>query len=137
PAPKQKTYSRRVTQPAAGRLDLTTYDRVIFETPILKIGAFRCGRAHAAFENSGPIENYCFVFPRTAVAIEHDHEPAFVANPNVVNFYNRGDQYRRSVISEEGDRSDWFALRQDVVLDIARSVDVSADARPDRPFLRT
>src|SRR5262249_20812872 len=55
----------------------------------------------------------CFVFPRVAVRIEHDHTRPFVANPNVVTLYNPGDRYRRSAISEAGDRSDWFAIRRE------------------------
>src|SRR5262245_26557520 len=73
-------------------------NHVLFETGLVKVGAFRCGRDNPVFENSGPIENYCFVFPRSAVIIEHDHEGPFVANPNVVTFYNRRDEYRRMPI---------------------------------------
>ena len=109
-------------------------NRLLCETGLIKIGAFRCGPHEAAFENSGPIENYCFVFPRTAVVIEHDHARPFVANPNVVTFYNRRDEYRRRAIANDGDRSDWFAVRHDVVVEIAHSIDPSVEDRPERPF---
>ena len=53
----------------------------------------------------------------------------------MVTFYNRRDEYRRTAIADEGDRSDWFALRHDVVVDIALSVAAGTDDFPDRPFL--
>jgi AraC-like DNA-binding protein len=115
----------------------TIADRVVLDTGLVKVGAFRCARDHAAFVDSGPIENFCFVFPRTAVTIHHDHERPFVANPNVVTFYNRADVYRRSAISDEGDRSDWFAVRHDTLLEVARSVDPAIADRAEQPFRLT
>src|SRR5262249_19967679 len=111
-----------------------SFDRVVYETELLKVGAFRCGCDHPAFVDSGPIENYCFVFPRTAVMIEHDHEPPFVANPNIVTFYNRNDAYRRAPIATDGDRSDWFALRHDILIDILRDSFPEIDDRPELAF---
>ena len=67
-----------------------TVDHIVFDSGLVRIGAFRCHPDHPSFEDSGPAQNYCFVFPRTAVKIEHEHEPVFVANPNVVTFYNLG-----------------------------------------------
>lgn len=109
-------------------------DRVIYETPLLKIGAFRCEPGHPDFEHTGRIENYCFVFPRTAVVIEHDHVRPFVANPNVVTFYNRGDDYRRSAIAPDGDRSDWFSVRPDVVAEMLQDLSQPIARRADELF---
>jgi len=109
-------------------------NHVLYETGLVKIGAFRCARDNPLFENSGPIQNDCFVFPRTSVVIEHDHDRPFVANPNVVTFYNQRDEYRRRPVSEDGDRSDWFAVGHDFVLDVACHVSPQLEHRPDRPF---
>jgi len=81
-------------------------DRVVFESDMVRMGAFRCHPDNPSFQDTGPAQNYCFVFPRTAVEIQHEHEPAFVANPNVVTFYNAGQAYWRNPISPEGDRCD-------------------------------
>jgi AraC family transcriptional regulator len=134
-AARRRRAGRRMV--SSGMPAVTRHDQVLYETPLVKIGAFRCGRNHPAFENSGPIENYCFVFPRTAVVIEHDHDWPFVANPNVVNFYNVRDEYRRRPIADEGDRSDWFGLRHDVVVEVVRSIAPSVDDRPEEPFAFT
>jgi AraC-like DNA-binding protein len=107
---------------------------VLFDTGTVKVGAFRCGVHHDAFQDSGPIQHYPFVFPRTAVTIAHDHEHPFVANANVVTFYNRGDRYRRYRISNEGDRCDWFAITHGTLLEAARALEPSVDDRPEQPF---
>jgi hypothetical protein len=74
------------------------------------VGAFRCHPDDPSFHDSGPARNCCFVFPRTAVEIQHEHERAFVANPNVVTFYDQGQAYRRNAVSLDGDRCDWFGI---------------------------
>jgi AraC family transcriptional regulator len=114
-----------------------TFDRIVFESDLARIGAFRCDPAQPSFRDTGPAENYCFVFPRTAVEIQHEHEPAFVANPNVVTFYNAGQSYTRNAISPEGDHCDWFGVEARLVRDAIRAFDPRVDDRAERPFLLT
>jgi len=109
-------------------------DRVVFESDMVRIGAFRCHPDNPSFQDTGPAQNYCFVFPRTAVEIQHEHEPAFVGNPNVVTFYNAGQPYWRNAISPEGDRCDWFGMEPCVVRDAVRGFYPDVDERRDRLF---
>ncbi len=109
-------------------------DRIVFESDLVRIGAFRCHPEHPSFQDTGPAGNYCFVFPRTAVEIQHEDEPAFVANPNVVTFYNAGQVYWRNPISPEGDRCDWFGVDPGLVRDALRAYDSVVDDRPERLF---
>jgi AraC-like DNA-binding protein len=109
-------------------------DRIVFDSGLVRIGAFRCHPDDPSFHDSGPARNCCFVFPRTAVEIRHEHERAFVANPNVVTFYNQGQAYLRNAVSIEGDRCDWFGVETDVVQDVVRTFDSDLDAHSDRPF---
>jgi AraC-like DNA-binding protein len=90
-------------------------DRVVFSSECVTIGAFRCAVNHPSFRNSGPIRDDCFVFPRTAVVIEHEHERPFVADPTIVTLYNRRQQYERRPVSADGDRCDWFAVSPDLL----------------------
>lgn len=113
------------------------FDRIVFETGLVRIGAFRCEPAHPSFHDTGPAENYCFVFPRTAVEIQHEHESAFVANPKVVTFYNAGQRYGRDAISPEGDHCDWFGVEPRLVRDAVKVFDPRVDDRAERPFLLT
>jgi AraC-like DNA-binding protein len=113
---------------------LVASDRLVFASDLVRIGAFRCRPDDPDFADSGPARHDCFVFPRTAVAIHHEHEPAFVANSNVVTFYDRGVPYRRRAISARGDHCDWFAVDRDVVRDIVSTLDPAAPHAGRRVF---
>lgn len=112
-------------------------DRIVFDSGLVRVGAFRCHRDHPSFRDTGPARNFCFVFPRSAVEIENEHESPFVANANVVTFYNAGQAYRRAAISPEGDHCDWFGLAAELVREVVRRVDPTVDDKPERPFART
>ncbi|MEO7082888.1 MAG: helix-turn-helix transcriptional regulator [Gemmatimonadaceae bacterium] len=108
------------------------------------IGRFRCGVDDALFRDSGPIERAIVVFPRSSVWIAHEGSPPFVANPNVVTIYNRGQRYERRAISSDGDRCDWFAVSDAVAREIVAAFDESAaesagvfrfEAAPSTPSL--
>src|SRR5579871_3685730 len=106
-------------------------DTVVYESPLVRIGAFRCHGAYPGFRDTGPAQNDCFVFPRTAVQIEHEDARPFVANPNTVTYYNRSQCYQRQSISDRGDCCDWFGVRRDLVLEAVRT---SIPYARDYPF---
>ena len=81
------------------------------------IGAFRCPRDHPRFVDSGPIQNDIFVFPRSSVKIRHAGGPSFVADQTMATVYNRGQIYDRALVSEEGDRCDWFAVPREAAIE--------------------
>jgi AraC-like DNA-binding protein len=107
-------------------------DRVVFATECVTIGAFRCATDHPSFRNSGPIQNDCFVFPRTTVVIQHDNRRAFVADPTIITLYNRRQHYERRAVSADGDRCDWFAVSEDLLRAALADRDPAAsdDERP-------
>jgi AraC family transcriptional regulator len=108
---------------------LSSFDRILFRTPAVAVGAFRCLSTHPLFRDTGPIENDVFVFPRTRVAIAHAGGRRFTADPGVVTLYNRGQLYARTAI-DEADRSDWFAVDRALALELVRDPD--PDGRPFR-----
>jgi AraC-like DNA-binding protein len=108
-------------------------DRVVFATGSVTIGAFRCAADHPSFRDSGPIQNDCFVFPRTAVVIQHEHARPFVADPTVVTLYNRRQRYERRLLSADGDRCDWFAVTPGLLRDALADRDPAA-AGGERPI---
>jgi AraC-like DNA-binding protein len=63
------------------------------------------------------------------VQIEHEDAPPFVANPNVVTFYNRGQHYLRREISERGDYCDWFGVNRELAREAA-----GLENEADEPF---
>jgi AraC-like DNA-binding protein len=88
------------------------YDEVVFQTALVRIGAFRCDADHAAFPRSAPIVNHCVWFSRTPVVIQPQHERSFIANANIATFYNRGELFGRRRVAARGDESDWFAVEE-------------------------
>lgn len=108
-------------------------DRVVFSTECVTVGAFRCDIDHPSFRNSGPIRDACFVFPRTAVVIQHDGGRPFVADPTIVTLYNREQQYERRAVSADGDRCDWFAVSPEVIRGTLQALDPAA-ADAERPI---
>lgn len=112
---------------------------MLFTSGLVRIGAFRCDPDHPSFPESAPIENYCFWFPRTPVAIETGHESVFVANPNVAALYNRSQSYGRRAIGEHGDNSDWFGVDRALVCEALRErwPDVDHDAERLFPVSHT
>jgi hypothetical protein len=84
------------------------FDVVVFASPLLRVGRWRCPADHPHFLDSGPSSDALFVFPRQSVWIQHDGGRPFVADPNTVTYYNKGQRYRRQQLSEAGDHG--FAL---------------------------
>jgi AraC-like DNA-binding protein len=110
---------------------LSAFDRIVYRSPSVAVGAFRCPRSHPLFGDSGPIENDVFVFPRTRVGIAHSGGRRFTADPGVVTLYNRGQLYARTAI-DDADRSDWFAVDRALALEVARIREPDLDGPPFR-----
>lgn len=109
-------------------------DRSLFTSPLVTVGRFRCPPDHPRFVDSGPSPGCMFVFPRTAVWIRHDGAQPFVADSNVVTFYNPGQHYTRQRLSHDGDRADWYLVAPDLMREVAGRFDMSAVDRPDAPL---
>lgn len=97
--------------------------RVLFATPLVQVGQFRCPVFHPMFGDSGPTRRHCFVFPRAPVWIQHEGAPAFVADPTVVPLYNPGRPYTRRAIAGASDRTDWFGVSPDLLRDVLEYYD--------------
>jgi AraC-like DNA-binding protein len=101
-------------------------DTLLYRSDDVAVGAFRCPPGHPLFEDSGPIRNHCFVFPRTAVEIQHANARPFQGDPAVITLYNPGQRYRRRVTSPEGDHCDYYAVSPRVMDDALRRYDPRA-----------
>jgi AraC family transcriptional regulator len=109
-------------------------DRIVFQTPAVLIGAFRCPVGHPSFADSGPIRHHCFVFPRTPVVIRHRDRAPFAADATLVTLYNQGQEYRRAAVSSDGDRCDWYAVAPPVIHDALVQLDPHAAEDDRRPI---
>lgn len=109
-------------------------DTILYDSPVLRIGKFRVGPHDPRFHDSGPAENHIFVFPRTLVRIRHEGREAFLAGPDVVTFYNRGQVYRRDSVGGRPDRCEWFAFQPQVLREAIGVRDPGAMGLPGGPF---
>jgi AraC-like DNA-binding protein len=106
-------------------------DRHVWRGDLVAIGAFRCDPRHPLFEDSGPIQNHCVVFPRSSLVIEPAGFRPFVGDPGVVSVYNAGQEYRRRPISPAGDRCDYFAVTDEALRGVVEPIDPDAAGRRD------
>lgn len=109
------------------------FERVLLATDAIVAGEFRCPTSYPGFANAGRITLHVIGFPRTAVWIDRDDVPRFVADPGQATMYNPRQDYSRAPISPEGDRSDWLGVAEHIVRDIVGRVN-PADAERERPL---
>jgi len=109
-------------------------DRILFVTPSVRVGAFRCPVDDPRFRDSGPIQNHLVAFPRTGVWIRQAGSRPVVADPRVVTIYNSGREYRREPIGRDGDRCDWFAVAPEQAFAIAREHDPLTPEKTEAVF---
>jgi AraC-like DNA-binding protein len=87
--------------------------QVLFETPLVAVGAFHCWPGDERWREVNVVPAYpLVVFPGTSVVIEHVGREPVLANPNHVMFYSRGDEYVRRLHDGRGDHCVYFALKQ-------------------------
>jgi AraC-like DNA-binding protein len=84
---------------------------VLFRSPLLEIGEFRCGPEHPRWEELNDIgERPHVVFPGTSVVIQHVGREPVLVNRNHVTFYNSHDGYYRRLHDACGDHCVYVAL---------------------------
>ena len=109
-------------------------DVVVFASPLVRVGRWRCPADHPQFIDSGRTPDALFVFPREGVWIRHDGGDPFVADANTVTYYNKGQSYTRSKLSARGDQCEWFAVAPEAISETLSVHEPAAIDRPDLPF---
>jgi AraC family transcriptional regulator len=109
-------------------------ESLLFATPAVGVGTFRCRPDDPLFQDSGPSSTYCFVFPRRPVWIRHAGSAPFIADPRTVTYYNAGQVYSRRRLSPDGDRGDWFAMDPDLAAEVVAESAPDLRAAGDRVF---
>jgi AraC-like DNA-binding protein len=108
-------------------------DQVVFSTPDVTLGQFRCPVTYPGFNDAGPINHHVIAFPRSSVWIERESMRRFVADPCCATIYNPADPYRRYPIAPEGDLADWLGVSEQLARDAVRHLSLR-DAEEARPF---
>jgi AraC family transcriptional regulator len=111
---------------------------VLFQSPDLTFGRFDCAPDDARWSRINCTdEGHFVVFPGSPVRISQEGRDSVVADPNRVIFYNRGQTYRRSLVSPDGDHS-IFVLVSPALLESFARERFPRLGDPERaPFSRT
>src|SRR3954463_7705851 len=116
-----------------GRMTPPPLERIVFATPRVIVGEWRCEPSHPSFVDSGPIQRHLAAFPRTAVRIRHAGREGFVSDPGVATLYNKGQCYTREAISPQGDWCEYWSVDEATAAEIAASVDAAVGPDDERP----
>ena len=99
-------------------VSLKPVERLLFETDLALVADFRCRPDDRLFRNSGPSNANCIIFPSTSTKIIRRKRHATLESPADVSLMNRGEEYEREVISEEGTFTTWYTLADEVLDEI-------------------
>ncbi len=105
---------------------------VVYRTGLVGVGRFRCRPSHPRFRDTGPIGGHLIVFPRFAVTIAHAGHRAVVADATRAILYNSGQEYRRGVLSPDGDDCVYLGFPGEAVA--AAVAQHGGPDEPERPF---
>jgi AraC-like DNA-binding protein len=105
-------------------------ERIVFTSSLVCLGEFRCSVGDPDFAG-GVCSGHTMVFPREALWIQHAGSRRFLADPTLITFYNRGQEYRRFALSRT-DRCDWLAFSDDVLREVV--LDATGSTHDVRPF---
>ncbi|WP_420627887.1 helix-turn-helix transcriptional regulator [Candidatus Leptofilum sp.] len=99
------------------------------------LGIFRCSAKHPLFYKPAHFAGHNMItFPRTAVELHMLGQETVVASPNMVAFYNHGQEYHRKKLSETGDWCEWFKFSPRLLAEVIQRYDPQAGEMELRPF---
>jgi AraC-like DNA-binding protein len=108
---------------------------LVYESPVLRIGRFRCPRGHPMWHHEDCITSgHMVVFPRSWARIVHGPREQVVADPNCVLFHNVGQSIRRVPIDDQGYACEWFAMPASTISSMIADIDPAACSPADDPF---
>jgi AraC family transcriptional regulator len=114
-------------------LRIFPFEKLLFESDTVAVGTHRLPASDPRFESYGPTSAFFLVFPRSSTMLEYASGERFIGSPAVAPLYNRGQEYRRRRISEQGDFCDWFAIAPNVLREVVGRFDGAA-AESERPL---
>ena len=116
---------------------MAEFQNLIFSGDLVRIGTFNAPSDATHFHDTGPIGGYLIVFPGVPVQITHRGGKPIAANPNLVLFYNLGQEYRRDALAPQGDRCHWFGFGVETIRDVVQYQDETIQDYPQQPFRLT
>lgn len=124
---------KRPTFMAVALIPPKSPSRLLFASPAIRLGTFRCPVNAPDFSTAGLIDAFHVCFPRTSCWLEFEDAPRFVADASRATLYNPYQPFARAPISPDGDHTDWIALSDSLARDVVGHFN-PADATSLRAF---
>src|SRR5215510_10537595 len=100
--------------------DFYTHTHTVFRSNLLRVLDYRC----AGHDDQGEIpQGYEIVLPRAGAYQRRDAYGTFLADPNQVLFYNKGEPYDISHPIQGGDSSTVFIFAPSLLIEMIRRYD--------------
>ncbi|WP_420642808.1 helix-turn-helix transcriptional regulator [Candidatus Leptofilum sp.] len=110
-------------------------EKHLYVSDVVWIGIFRCPAEHPVFDKPAYFAWHNMItFPRTAVELHLLGQETVIGSPNMVAFYNHGQEYFRKKLSDTGDWCDWFQFCPQLLAEIIRQYDPKVGEVGVRPF---
>ncbi|WP_223787492.1 helix-turn-helix domain-containing protein [Marinicella meishanensis] len=93
-------------------------EQVLYQSELIEIGVFSVQPDDPTFTEPGHVDAPIIVFPKHSIWIQHEGSEPFVADPTLVNFYNRDQTYHRFLIDQQGDHCHWFKVKDAVLAEM-------------------
>jgi AraC family transcriptional regulator len=106
----------------------------IYAGKLVSVGLFRQRPNQPGFRVGHPMRDNLIVFPRTSVSITFAGGDTVVTDPNLVMFYNTGQEYQRDKLSQRGDVCEWFLFGHQVLRDALAVFNPDVKESPQKPF---
>lgn len=114
--------------------DSTPHVRALFRSDLIHIFDYRC----PGHDDEGEIPlGYEIVLPRSGAYQRRDVHGTFLADPNHVLFYNKGEPYDISHLIQGGDSSTVFTFAPSLLIEMIRAYDQGVENNPQKIFRRS
>lgn len=108
--------------------------RTLFRSGLVHVFDYRC----TGHDNDGEVPQACeIVLPRMGAYQRRDAHGTFLADPNQVLFYNRGEPYDIRHPIQGGDSSTVFVLAPSLLIEMMRVRDRDVENNPHKIFRRS
>lgn len=109
--------------------------RTLYDGDLVRIREFQCNGVPAAKGTDEWAFDHEIVFLRSGTFVRYDSNGKLVADVNQVLFFHQGQPYQVSHPVSGTDCSTIFSIARPVLIDLLRTIDPTAEDRPDAPFL--
>lgn len=100
------------------RDNLAPVEQLLFRSPLVKVGQFRCTVADPSFPRTAPLDNDLFALARRPLWWRRGHGAFRYIEPGGVLLHHAGTDFERGSAPAQEDFSDWFGVRPAVFREV-------------------